>query len=93
MIPVVLKAIVVFAGCMIIIHIEPALNQMSLGTPFLKRLAFQLLALGASAEVVCVIDGNVPDWSSTIVTVGIAVLLLCERRQKLSRPLAMKELQ
>lgn len=92
MMSLILQVIVLLAGGMIIIRIEPALNQMNFCTPLLIRAAFQLLALGAAAEVVCVIYGDVPDWPAASITVGVAILLIGKRWQQLLRPLSMKNL-
>lgn len=83
---VILQAIVVLAALVIIVRTEPALNRMSRCTPFMVRAAFHLLALGAAAEIVCIVVGDVPSWPTAIVTVGVAALLICERRLRLLCP-------
>ncbi len=81
-----LQIIVVMAAAVIIVRAEPALNRMSRCTPIMVRVAFHLLALGAAAEIVCVITGDVPSWPAAIVTLGVATLLFCERRLRLLWP-------
>lgn len=80
MITSIMQAIVVLAALVIIVRTEPALNRMSRCTPFMVRAAFHLLALGAAAEIVCIVVGDVPSWPTAIVTAGVAALLICERR-------------
>lgn len=83
MTPIILQAIVILAGIVIIVRVEPALNRMSRCTPFMVRVAFHLLALGAAAQIVCIVVGDVPSCPTAIVTAGIAALLICERRLRL----------
>lgn len=75
---IILQAIVILAGVVIIVRAEPAINRMSRCTPFMVRAAFHLLALGAAAEIECIVVGDVPSWPTAIVTAGIAALLICE---------------
>lgn len=82
----ILQAIVLVAAFVIIVRAEPALNRMSRCTPFMVRAAFHLLALGAAAEIVCIVVGDVPSWPTAIVTAGIAALLICERRLRVLCP-------
>ena len=81
-----LQSIVVLCALVIIVRIEPALNRMSRCTPFMLRAAFHLLALGAAAEIVCVLVGDAPNWPTAIVTAGVATLLICERRLRVLYP-------
>ena len=81
-----LQIIVVLAAVVIIVRTEPALNRMSRCTPFMVRTAFHLLALGAAAEIVFIVTGDVPSWPAAIVTLGVAALLICERRLRLLCP-------
>jgi len=83
---IILQTIVVLAAVIIIVRTEPALNQMSHCTPFIVRVAFHLLAMGAAAEIVCVMVGDVPAWPTAIVTTGVATLLICERRLRVLCP-------
>lgn len=77
---------VIVAAVMIVVRAEPALNRMSRDTPFVVRVAFHLLALGAVAEIVFIVAGDVPSWPMAIVTLGVAALLVCERRLRLLCP-------
>lgn len=81
-----LKAIVLVAAAVIVVRAEPALNRMSKTTPFLVRVSFHLLTLGAVAEIVFVLTGGTPAWQSAITTAGIAALLFCERRMRILFP-------
>lgn len=83
---IILQAIVLLAAVVIIVRAEPALNRMNRCTPFMVRAAFHLLTLGAAAEIVCVVAGDVPNWPTAIVAVGIAALLICERRLRVLCP-------
>lgn len=81
-----LQAIVLVAAVVIIVRAEPALNRMSRCTPFLIRSSFHLLTLGAVAEIVWLVAGDVPSWPTAITLVGVAALLFCERRLRLLCP-------
>lgn len=83
---IILQAIVILASVVIIVRAEPALNRTSRCTPFMVRAAFHLLALGAAAEVVCIVVGDVPSWPTALDTAGIAALLICERQLLLCPP-------
>ena len=71
---------------------EPALNRMSRCTPFMIRASFHLLTLGAAAEIVFILSGEVPSWPTAITTVGVAALLICERRLRLLCPPTRRKL-
>lgn len=88
-----LQIIVVMAALVIIVRAEPALNRMSRYTPFVVRMAFHLLALGAVAEIVFVVSGEVPSWPTAIVTLGVAALLVCERRLRVLCPPLKRRVQ
>lgn len=81
-----LQAIVLVAAVIIVWRAEPALNRMSPCTPFLIRVSFLMLAVGAVAEIVFIFAGDVPSWPTAITTVGAAALLFCERRLRLLCP-------
>lgn len=70
------------AACIIIIvRAESAINHMSRCTPFLVRMAFWLLlvgAVGAAARVI--ITDDVPPWPAVLGVWGAALLLFCPRR-------------
>lgn len=83
----VLQAVTLLAAVIIITRAEPALNRMSRSTPIMLRLAIHLLAVGALSEIACIaIAGEVPSWSTAIITVGIAAMLVCERRLRVLCP-------
>ena len=82
----ILQAIVLVAALVIVVRSEPALNRMSRCTPFMIRASFHLLTVGAVAEIVFILAGDVPSWPTAITSVGVAALLLCERRLRLLCP-------
>ncbi len=86
MITLLLQAIVLMAASIVVVRAEPALNRMSKSTPFLVRVSFHMLTLGAIAEIVFVLAGGIPAWQSAITTAGIAALLFCERRMRILFP-------
>lgn len=81
-----LQAGVLLAAVVIMVRAEPALNRMSRFTPFTIRTSFLLLTVGAVAEIVVILDGEVPSWSTAIVVTGVAALLVCERRIRILCP-------
>ena len=89
---IILQAILLLAAVIIIVRAEPALNRMSGCTPFMVRAAFHLLTLGAAAEIVCILMGDIPSWPTAIVTAGVAALLICERRMRVLCPLPRRGL-
>lgn len=82
----ILQAIVLVAALVIVVRSEPALNRMSRCTPFMIRASFHLLTVGALAEIVFILAGDVPSWPTAITSVGVAALLFCERRLRLLCP-------
>lgn len=78
-----LQIIVLISAIVIVARSEPVLNRMGRCTPFMIRTSFHLLSVGAIAEIVCIIIGEVPSWSTAIVSIGIASLLVCEQRVRL----------
>lgn len=86
MTPLLLQAIVLAAALVIVVRSEPALNRMSQCTPFLIRVSFHLLTVGAIAEIVFILAGYVPSWPTAITSVGVAALLFCDRRLRLLCP-------
>jgi hypothetical protein len=82
----ILQAIVLMAAIVIVVRSEPALNRMSPCTPFMIRASFHLLTVGAVAEIVFILAGDVPSWPTAITSVGVAALLFCERRLRLLCP-------
>lgn len=80
MTPELIQIVVLAATAIIVVRAEPALNRMSRCTPFMIRASFHLLTVGAIAEAVSIISGEVPSWPAAITTLGAAALLFCERR-------------
>lgn len=78
-----LQVVVILSAIVIVSRSEPVLNRMGKSTPFMIRASFHLLTIGGIAEIVCVIIGDVPSWSTAIITAGIASLLVCEKRVRL----------
>ena len=81
-----LKFVVLLAAGVIVVRAEPALNRMSRCTPFMVRASFHLLTLGAVAEIVFILSGDVPTWPTAIMIIGVAALLICERRLRILCP-------
>jgi hypothetical protein len=72
--------IVVFASAAIVLTLaEPAINRMSPCTPFIARLAFHLLAVGAFGNLLWVALGDTPNWPESVIIAGIALMLVCDR--------------
>lgn len=92
MTPHLLPAIVLVASLVIVVRSEPALNRMSHCTPFMIRVSFHFLTVGALADIVFILAGEVPSWPTAITSVGVAVLLFCERRLRLLCPLPRRRL-
>lgn len=86
MIANILSVIVMVAAIVIVIRAEPALNRMNACTPFMVRSAFHLLTLGSTAEIVSILLGEAPSWPTAIVFLGVASLLVCERRLRVLCP-------
>lgn len=64
----------------ILVRAEPANASMSEQTPLLIRVSFNLLAAGALGGIFYTLGGAVPHWIGVLLALGIAVLLLCDRR-------------
>lgn len=82
-----LQSVVLVTASVIIFRAEPALNRMSPGTPLMIRASFHLLTLGAVAEIAFVLVGDVPSWPAAIMTAGVALLLICEKRLRILCPM------
>lgn len=79
--PDLLTQILFLAACLtILVRTEPANACMSCRTPMLIRIAFNLLAAGALAGILYTAGGAVPSWQAVVLALGIATLLLCDRR-------------
>ncbi len=83
-------AALVFAA-VILVRAEPALARMSPCTPWMLRYAFLLLAAGAMAVILMVCTGQVPPAVAILLlTAGLALLLLCDRRMRALLPINRK---
>lgn len=81
MIALSLQAVSVVACAVILVRAEPAINLMGKHTPTLLRVAMHFLTVGAAGMVGSIaVFGLVPDIATTILLIGIAALLICERR-------------
>lgn len=87
MTPLLIQATALIACAIIVARAEPALNRMGKSTPILIRLSIHLLAVGALSEIGCILfSGEVPNWPTVIISIGIAALLVCERRLRVLCP-------
>lgn len=69
------------AAAVVFWRAEPVLNLMAPQCRFFVRLAFWLLTVGAAALIVCIVAQNyTPPPAYIATTVGIAFLLVSERR-------------
>lgn len=85
------QAITLLACGVIFWRAEPVLNRCHhLSTSLQINVAFYLLTIGPLILGGSVLSGSVPSWPMATLTVGIALLLLCERRVRVlfrsSRP-------
>lgn len=81
MTPLFIQVATLIAAIIILTRSEPALNRMGKDTPLLIRLSVHLLAVGAAAEIGCILFFNeIPTLPTMIITCGIAALLVFERR-------------
>ncbi len=81
MIDLTLQAMGFVAAAVIFGRVEPVLNIMAPQCRLFVRLAFWLLAVGAAALIVCIVGrGYVPPLAYVATTIGIALLLVSERR-------------
>ena len=75
---------VALAACGVIFWpAEPALNRMCCRTFRLIYSAFYLLTVGAFGFACWILAGYVPAWPVIGLVVGVALLLVCERRVKI----------
>lgn len=72
---------VAVTACIVIIwRSEPALANMTAGTHFLVRFSMWLAVVGAVARIGWVMLGGVPDPITLVMLIGMAALIVCERR-------------
>ncbi len=74
-----LQTVVLISAAIILILAEPAINRMSPCSPFLTRLAFHCLAVGAAGNLLWVTLGDAPSWPETVILAGIALMLVRDR--------------
>ena len=75
-----LNAIGVAAVTLILWRVEPALNRMTAATHWMIRYSMLLVAAGALIMLVMMMTGSPPGFDTLLLAVGVAMLLLCERR-------------
>ena len=76
--------VVGLSACAVIFwRTEPVLNRMCCRTFRLLYSAFYFLTVGAFGFVCWILAGYVPPWPVLVLVVGVALLLVCERRVKI----------
>lgn len=81
------QIVVASASIIIFVRSEGAMARMHASTHLIIRLAMWLLTVGAVANVGAIaLFGHIPDVPSVLLTVGIATLLMCERRMRILIP-------
>jgi len=78
----ILQTLGLTASAMIFLRVEPILNQMSANCRLIIRIAFWLLAVGSAALIVAITQGYCPSLPSLLPLIGMALLLMGERRLK-----------
>lgn len=74
------QVIAVIACIVIVWRSEPALAHMTASTHFVVRFSMWLAVVGAVARIVWVMMGGVPDAITIMMLIGMAALIVCERR-------------
>ncbi len=75
------SALVIISCVIIVWRTEPAMARMSRATALLIRLAFWTMATAAMAEIACIVTyRRAPTLQELLLYLGVAELLLCERR-------------
>lgn len=69
------------AALAIIVCAEPAINRMTRATCMPMRVAYVLLAVGASGEVLALLAGDMPAVPQLIIDIGIVTMLVFNRRK------------
>lgn len=82
MIVIVLQAGALLTAVIIFFRAESMLARMSRCTPLWVRSAVFLLAVGALWTGVTVLMGAVPSVASNLMGIGVALLLVFDRRQR-----------
>ena len=85
------QLVTLLACALIFWRTEPVLNRCHFErTALLINIAFYMLTVGSLILGGSVLFGCVPSWPTAVLALGIAMLLLCERRVRVllrtSRP-------
>lgn len=75
-----LDALAMLAIVLILYRIEPTIARMGSETHWMVRYAMLLLAGAAAGLFVVIVSGGHIDGLTLILLIGIALLLVCERR-------------
>ena len=65
---------------LILWRVEPALNRMTASTHWMIRYSMLLVAAGALIMLALILAGTPPSFDTLLLALGLAMLLLCERR-------------
>ena len=71
------------AVTLILWRVEPALNRMTASTHWMIRYSMLLVAAGALVMLAMIVAGTPPSPDSLLLAIGLAMLLLCERRLRI----------
>ena len=79
-------------ACLIVLaRTEPALNRMCGATDLFVRVSFWQMAVAASIELLSILFyGYAPGWRECLLSSGLALLLLCERRIRMLTRIARR---
>ncbi|MDE2442103.1 MAG: hypothetical protein KGP14_13860 [Betaproteobacteria bacterium] len=85
------QLITLLACALIFVRAEPVLNRCHFErTALLINIAFYMLTIGSLILGGSVLFGCIPSWPTAVLALGVAMLLLCERRVRVlfrtSRP-------
>lgn len=80
MTPQLLQLLTLLASLVIFVKVEPVLNLMGPSCRPPVRLAFWLLAVGSASLMLAVSQGYEPNFGTVCTLLGVACLLLAERR-------------
>lgn len=93
MIDSLLKLTGIVIALLILWRAEPALNRMSDATHWMVRYALLMIAAGAMALLLYTLAGKTPDITSLFLAVGLALMLICERRLRYLLPTTQRRPQ
>lgn len=86
LLPWLYSLVTVVLAAIILWRTEPALNRMSRSTHSMVRYAVLLLAAGALAMILYTLAGDPPNIATLLLSGGIALMLICERRVRVLIP-------